>query len=83
MNSSYNPTVGDSLITIAVDTTGITQGSSGENRIWNFSSTIQSGSTELENFVVPSVTPYFSQFYEFKCRISSPYSAVKLLSLFS
>ncbi len=60
---SYIPVIGDTLNTLVVDTTGITPGESGENKIWNFSNiTIQPGTPWEEIYLQPLSTPHGNQF---------------------
>lgn len=62
LNSSHNPVIGDSVVSKAVDTTGIFQGDAGANKLWNFQNLNFIGSPSIEYFVSPLSSSYFSQF---------------------
>ena len=62
LNSSYNPVAGDTLKSKEVDTAGIYPGQGGENRTWNFSNAVILTELFTEIYLVPSSTPYYSQF---------------------
>lgn len=63
ITSSYLPVIGDTLRTSEVDTTELTPGESGINRVWNFSYiNILPGTPFEEVYLVPFLTPYASQF---------------------
>lgn len=62
LNSSFNPVTGDTLKSKSVDTMGIYPGPGGENQTWNFSNAVILSELSTEIYLVPSSTPYYSQF---------------------
>lgn len=58
----FNPQPGETQTLIYGDTTGIFPGNGGANQNWNFSGVINSGDTSIQNYVLPSSTPYGSSF---------------------
>lgn len=63
INSSYLPVIGDTLKSSDVDTTGLTPGESGTNRVWDFSNiNILPGTPFEEVYLIPFLTPYSSQY---------------------
>jgi hypothetical protein len=62
LNSSYSPVAGDTLKSKDVDTTGISPGPGGENQIWDFSGAVILADLFTETYLIPSATPYYSQF---------------------
>lgn len=62
LNSSYNPSAGDTLKSNDVDTAGIYPGQGGENRTWDFSGAVILADLFTETYLIPSSTPYYGQF---------------------
>ena len=61
LTSAYNPVPGNTDKSIGCDTTGITQGNSGANQTWNYSSLVRVDST-VNTWVASNTTPYAAQF---------------------
>ena len=61
LTSSNNPTAGNFQWLVDTDTNGITQGNSGANQTWNFTSLVRRDSSLL-TFISSSSTPYAGQF---------------------
>ncbi len=61
LTSSFAPAPGDVQVDVRADTTGITQGNSGANQVWNFPTLIRVDSTTA-HWMLPSSTPYASLF---------------------
>jgi type IX secretion system substrate protein len=61
LTNSINPTPGNTQRIVNCDTTGITQGNSGTNQTWNFTSLTRQDSSLL-TWVTASSTPYAAQF---------------------
>jgi len=56
------PQIGYTVNLAAADTTGVSEGSGGNNQSWNFSSLTQVGSTYTYDYTAPSATPYASKY---------------------
>ena len=54
--ANFNPVIGDKFISANSDTTGINQGSAGASITWNFSSILDSVSSDTGYAVLPSTT---------------------------
>lgn len=61
LTSSINPSAGDIQVQVKADTTGITQGNSGANQLWNFLNLVRQDSTNIF-WLLPSSTPYANLF---------------------
>jgi len=63
LTSSNNPSAGNLQYYIAIDTTGITPGSSGPNQTWNYINPVRIDSMVM-NWMLPSGTPNGGQYQE-------------------
>lgn len=61
LTSSINPVPGETQKTIDVDTSGILQGNTGGNQVWNFVNLTRTDSSVL-SWVASGTTPYAAQF---------------------
>lgn len=61
LTSANNPVPGNTTKTITCDTAGITEGNSGANQNWNYSSLVRRDST-VSTWVASNTTPYAAQF---------------------
>lgn len=61
LTSAYEPSAGDIQVDVRADTTGIFQGNSGANQLWNFPTLNRLDSTNAF-WMLPSNTPYASLF---------------------
>lgn len=61
LTSSYEPAAGDVQVNVRADTTGITQGNSGANQVWNFP-TLNKLDSSNAFWMLPSNTPYANLF---------------------
>lgn len=57
LNSTCIPPLGSIITYTDVDTTGINEGSSGTNQVWNFSNSVPSGLIEWSEFISPINSP--------------------------
>lgn len=62
LDSNRKPVVGDSFTTSEMDTTGVHEGASGSNILWDFSNVTATGKQWTANYVNPSEAPGDSLF---------------------
>lgn len=62
IQGSAFPVIGSVYIRTLTDTTGVQPGNSGTGITWDFSTLVNSGSTEVDSFLLPSATPYGATF---------------------
>ena len=62
LTSTHNPVIGDVFTTFNADTTGVTEGPSGANQTWNFSTLNVQTTPTTTTYMAPSATPYAASF---------------------